>query len=287
LNSFTDKQLRVTFIMAGTNQVFPGTNTNTLTLTGLRVSAKVEAVARLATQAEIRVYGMASRDMNAMTVAWANPPVVLDHMVILEANDGNGWVQVFSGTIKEAQPEYRAQPDVYFCVVGVTGYYQRIQPVAPTSYQETVDIGVAASDIIDRMGFTYVDGGADGVLTSPYWDGTLWDQLTDACKDAKADFYIQGKNIVVTPRGKPRTGEPAVILNKDSGLVGYPVYSGAGLEVQAIFNPAFACGAPIQLETTVPSATGQWFPIKMRHTLEANFPKGQWLSELQCLRVRS
>lgn len=277
--------------MSGTNQVFPGTNSNTLVLTGLRVQAKVEAVARLATQADIRIYGMKRADMNALTVAWANPPIVLDHIVILEAKDNGdpnperGWTQVFSGTIKEAQPIYRGQPDVFFQVLGVTGYFQKIQPVEPTSYPFTVDIGVAAADIVERMGFTYVDGGATGVLTNPYFDGTLYDQLVQACQAAGADFYFLGNEVLVTPQGQPRKNQPAVILNPQSGLIGYPEYSGAGLEVLAIFNPAFQCGTPVELQTSVPAATGRWYPFKLRHLLESVTPKGNWMTQLQCLRV--
>lgn len=293
VNSFTSKQLRVTFILAGTNQTFPGTGNNTLvlqpsgTFTGLRIQSKVEAVARLATQLDLKVFGMKKADMDALTVAWANPPIVLNHLVILEANDGNGWTQVFSGTIKEAQPIYRAQPDVYFQVLAVTGYFQKINPVPPTSYPETVDIGVAAPDIIAKMGgdFTYVDGGATGVLSNPYFWGTAWDQLKQACQAAKADFYVQGKQILITPQGQPRANQPAVILNRGSGLIGSPEYSGAGLEVMAIFNPAFLCGTPIQLETNVPAATGRWFPIKLQHRLDEMVKRGQWMTSMQCLRV--
>jgi hypothetical protein len=285
VTSFTAKQLRVTFIMTGTNQVFPGTGNNTLVLTKLRMSAKVDAVARLATSLDLKVFGMKREDMNALTVAWANPPIVLNNIVIVEANNGNGWAQVFSGTIKEAQPIYRAQPDVYFQVIGITGYFQKINVAAPTTYPYQVDIGVVAGDIIEKMGFTYVDGGADGVLDTPYFYGSLWDQLSKACAAAKADFYMQGDNVLVVPQGKPRAGAPSVVLTPDSGLVGYPEYSGAGLEVTAIYDPAFSCGAPIDLTTSVPSATGRWFPIKLKHVLEPLLPRGQWLTYLQCLRV--
>src|SRR5262245_27014284 len=53
--SFTVKQLRVTLILTGSNAVFPGTNSNTLVLEGLRMSAQVQSVARLATQCDIRI----------------------------------------------------------------------------------------------------------------------------------------------------------------------------------------------------------------------------------------
>lgn len=291
MNSFTVKQLRVTFVLTGTNQVFPGTNSNTLKLAGLRTRAKVQAVARLATNADISVYGMQEKDMTALTVVFANPPVVLDHVVILEAKDNGdpdperGWTKVFSGTIKEAQPNFASAPDVSFDVIAMTGYFKKIQPVAPTSYPFEVDIGVAAADIIDRMGFTYVDGGATGVLTNPYFDGTLYDQLAQACAAANADFYFLNDNVLVTPNNKPRKAQPAVVLNAGSGLVGYPSYSGAGLDVRAVFNPAFACGTPIELTSRVPAATGRWYPFGMTHLLEANVPKGQWLTSMKCNRV--
>jgi hypothetical protein len=294
VNSFTPKRLRVTFILAGTNQVFPGTGNNKLVLepnglfTGMRVQSRVEAVARLATQMDLKIYGMKKPDMDALTVAWANPPVVLDHLVILEANNGNGWTQVFSGTIKEAQPVYRAQPGVFFQVLAVTGYFQKINPVPPTSYPEIVDIGVAAPDIIAKMGgdFAYIDGGATGVLNNPYFWGTAWDQLKQACVAAKADFYVLGKNILVVPQGQPRKDAPAVILNKGSGLVGQPEYSGAGLEVTALFDPAFATGTPLEIQgTNLPAADGRWFPIKLQHQLDAVMKGGKWFTFMQCLRV--
>jgi hypothetical protein len=290
VSSFTEKRLRVRLILAGANQVFPGTNDNTLELSDLRISAKVQAVARLATQADIRIYGMKSEDMNALTVAWANPPIVLDHLVILEANNtgrNDGWVQVFKGTITEAQPDYRAMPDVSFNLLAVTGYFVKINPASPTSYPEQVDIGVAAQDIIERMGapWAYVDGGATGVLSNAYFYGTLWDQLAQACAAANADFYVQGDEILITPQGQPRDSQPSVVLNKDSGLVGYPMFERSGLNVTALFDPAFLCGSALDVESAVPNASGRWYPFSIYHNLESKMPRGAWFSQLQCLRV--
>lgn len=295
MTSFSQKQLRVTFILAGTNQVFAGTNSNTLKITGLRILTRTKAVARLATQSEMRVYGMKAEDMNALTVAWANPPVVLDHLVILESREGehadpeSGWTQVFRGTIVEAQPEYRAAPEVYFSVLASTGYFQkiRVDSAAPTSYPESVPADVAIGDLIDRMGFKAEITGAVGavVLTNPYFSGTLFDQFVSACAAAGADFYILGDVILVTASGQPRDSQPAVLLNAGSGLIGYPVYERAGLNISAIYNPAFSCGTPLELTSSVPSATGRWYPYAMTHFLDCQMPGGQWRTQMQCLRV--
>jgi hypothetical protein len=184
-NSFTSKRLRATLTLLGEGAVFAGTNSNALKVTGLRMQATVQATARLAAQMSLRIYGMKREDMEAITVAWANPPVVLDHTVLLEADSGDGFSKVFSGTIIEAQPEYRGQPDTYMTILASCGYFQKIQAVAPTSYTETVDIGFVAGELADRMGFQFVNGGADAVLAGPiYLHGTLVDQLDTACQMA-------------------------------------------------------------------------------------------------------
>jgi hypothetical protein len=285
-NSFSVKRLRVTFILAASGQVFPGTNSNTLILTGNRIQAQVQGVARQTTQAALRVYGMKKSDMEALTVVWANPPVVLDHVMIVEADNGNGFSQVFKGTIIEAQPEYRAQPDTYFSVLASTGYFQKVEPAEPTAYTETTDIGLVAGDLAQKMGFTFRNGGIDTVLNGPlYLHGTLYDQLATACEMANADFYLLGDTILITPAGRPDSEQPAVILNESTGLIGYPVYERSGLQVQALFNPAFLNGTPVEITSETPNATGRWYPYSMTHVLEANTPKGRWQTNMQCLRV--
>ena len=290
--SFTQKQLRVTLILAGANAVFPGTNSNTLVVDRLRTSARVQAVARLATQCELKIYGMRQPDMDALTVVWANPPVILDHVVILEANNtgkADGWVQVFKGTIVEGQPDYRSQPDVSFSLLAVTGYFVKVNPVAPASFPGETDIEALAGDIVDRMGapwtLTVADGANDNVISNAYLSGTLWDQLAQACQAANCDFYVQGDEVLITPNGLPRSETPAIVLSLASGLVGYPMFERSGLNVTALFDPAFQAGAALDIQSAVPSATGRWFPYSMMHDLESIVPNGRWLTTMQCLRV--
>jgi hypothetical protein len=286
VSSFARKRLRVTLIMAGANSVFPGTNSNTLTLENLRVSAQVKGVARLATQAEIRIYGMKREDMDAISVIWANPPVVLDHLVILEADKGSGFVQVFKGAITEAQPNYNASPNVSFGLLAMTAYAFKISPAEPTSYTAAADIDTIAAGFAAQMGFKFTNGGADGTLSEgAYFWGTLWDQLAQACQATNTDFYVFGDELLITRAGEPRDAQPSVVLTPESGLIGYPQYERSGLIVSALFDPAFACGTPLDIQSIVPQATGRWFPYALAHVLEAGMPQGQWRTDMQCLRV--
>ncbi len=292
VNSFVRRRLKVTFTLLGSGAVFAGTNSNTLTVTGLRMSATVQAVSRLAAQATLRVFGMKREDMDAISIAWANPPIVLDHTVLIEADNGEGFSKVFSGTIIEAQPQYSAQPDVYLSVTAKCGYFNQIQPAEPTPYTETVDIGLVAGDLAAKMRngagdpFAFVNGGANAVLAGPiYLHGTLVDQLDTACQMAGCDYYIANDTVTITPRGQPIEGAEATVkLNKDTGLIQSPSYGNGGLNVTAIYNPAFDNGVPLDIESIVPQATGRWYPFSLTHSLEQLVPNGKWQSEMICLR---
>lgn len=286
MSSFAKKRMRVTLIMTGANAVFPGTNSNTLVLENLRVSAKVQAVARLATQADITIYGMKQSDMDALTVAWANPPVVLDNIVILEADGGDGYKQVFKGTMIEAQPNYQGAPDVFFNLLAMTGYFQKINPVAPRSFPAQSEADVVIGGIAADMGLDFTIEGALGALAEgAYFWGTLWDQLAQACQAVNADFYIFGDKLLVTEPGRPSSQQPSVKLGPQSGLIGYPMFERSGLLVAAIYDPAFQCGVPLDIDGDVPAANGRWYPYSMIHVLEAIMPRGQWQTQMRCLKV--
>jgi hypothetical protein len=207
-------------------------------------------------------------------------------VVILEADNGDGYTQVFKGTILEAQPDYEQMPNVAFRLAAITGYFQKINPAPPTSYPGSVPIDEIVADLAGKMGFSFiVAGDVWAVLASPYFSGTYYDQLAAACIAAGADFYFQGDTILVTKQGQPRTQQPSVVLNATSGLIGYPSYERAGLNVQCLFNPAIVNGSAVDIESVVPSATGRWYPYSLEHTLEANLPGGAWFTQMYCLRV--
>lgn len=288
-SSFVVRGLRATFELAGSGQVFPGTNNNILRVADLRISAIVKSTARLAAQMSLRVEGMKKSDMDAITVAWANPPIVLNHYVTLEANNGDGWAKVFSGTIIEALPDFAGAPSTALQLQASVGYFQRIDGTEPAAYTETVDIDLVVSDIVTKLGpdWKFVNGGAHAVLAGPiYLHGTLIDQLDDACQQANCDYYLANNTVTITPRGRPIEGAPvAVLLNKNTGLIGYPAYERSGLQVAALYQPVFDTGVPIQIESSVFGASGLWYPYTMVHTLDGNTPQGKWHTKMQCLKV--
>jgi hypothetical protein len=291
-SSFTSKQLRVTISLAQPNAVFPGTTGNTLILgpdssgNQLRVIANVQAVARLSVMAEIKIFGVLPADMNALTVAWFNSPVVQNNIVILEANNGNGWTQVFSGTIIEAQPDYRGQPAAFFRIQANVSYAAQLAPVPPLSYPHGASVATIVQALATQMGFTFENNGVTATVPpGSYYPGTAYDQLQTVCQATDTDFYFSGKTLAIVPSGLGRPNVPAVLLTQQSGLQGYPVIERFGITIYALFDPNFAGGGQVQISgSDIPAANGTWTPFSLTHQLESQNPNGAWLTTLSCTK---
>lgn len=287
MNSFTEKNLRVTITLADdSSTVFNTSGDNTLILKDLRMTASIVQNARQATSMDLKIWGMLPKDMDALTVAFIDPDSLRNNLVVLEADSGNGFRQVFQGTILEAQPDFQSAPNVSFQILGMISYFQQVSITPPLSYSGAVSIDTIGEHLAGLLGLSYVSGGATAVLTDQYIPGSVFDQLRAACEAANADFYFIGDSLVITPVLQPLAVEPAVMLSPSSGLLGYPMYTRQGLMVQAIFDPAFACATPIEIQGSVVKGTnGRWYPMSMQHDLSSNYPGGPWATSLRCLKA--
>ena len=292
-SSFTAKQLRATITLATPNAMFPGTNSNTLVLTGLRMMAIITAVARSAVTADIKIFGMLQADMNALTVIWFNPPVVQNNTILLEANVGNGWVQVFSGTLFEAQADYTAQPNVFFRFQANQSFATQITAVPPASYTGAASVATIVQALATQMGLAFENNGVTATLHNPYFPGTAFDQLQRVCWASDTDFYIVGApagssaqgTLAICPSGLGRNSVAATVLSPTSGLVGYPAIGYSGLTVQCLYNPNIIGGGQIQIQgSQIPAANGLWNPLSFTHTLDAVNPGGAWMTTLTCIK---
>lgn len=291
-NSFSAvKRLRVTLILSpqNSNGVFPGTKSNTLVIDGLRTIANIQTVpGAVSTHADVKIFGMAQQDMNALTTIFFNsssgPKVVVFNNMIIEANGGDGWTQVFSGQITEAQPEYRSAPHAYFNLQAVVGYQHQIFPVPPSSYQGSVSVASVVQDLAGKMGYAFENDGVTSQISNPYLSGTYWDQLNRICQAGGATYTVAGDTLAIYPAGKVRSNPPLLTLGPKSGLVGYPTLEKFGLVISSLFNPGLVAGGRIKIVgSDVPNANGIWSPYMVDHQLEALAPNGAWLTVSQCI----
>lgn len=296
-SSFTAKQLRITFTLANqiasananddfgplvSSSAFNSAGDNQLVLTGLRMIVNVKAAgAPIAPTAQAQIFGMRQADMNLLTMLAWKPLGLQRNNMLIEANAGDGWVNVFSGQIIEAGPDYAGAPDVMLRVQAVSLYFENLNPAIPTSYTGATDVATIISNLASAMGKTFENNGVSVQLANPYLPNTLGEQLKTVCAQAGIDYYIDGDVIAICPRGQPRRSQQ-VLINANTGLIGYPTIDKVGIQFACLYNSGLRFGGPVHVESDVPKANGDWYIYSLDHHLESEKPGGAWFSSLGC-----
>jgi hypothetical protein len=283
--TFTKKDLRFTFTLSN-NAVFAGTNSNVLKVAGLRATASLKGSGFPSfPTADISVYGLSQSDMIGLTALQFLPLNLQRNSVQVETNSSSGWSTVFAGQIITAGPDYANVPEVPLNVSAQILFFDQLNPATPTSYPGTASVAEVVSTIAAKMGRVFENNGVETQLSSPYFSGTLTDQLRAVAQHSGITVYTPpDENVVaICPRGVPRKKVETFVLTPASGLVGYPVldYQRGIVRVRSIFNPAFRFGGPLTVQgSDVPSANGKWCIGTITHELSSLMPGGPWFSDM-------
>jgi hypothetical protein len=297
-NSFATKQIRVTFTLT-TGGTFDtptpnGTAGNVLKLAGLRTLATVRGTGFPAwPDAELTIYGMRQSDMNALSSLAYNTEQISRNNVLIEADSGNGYSAIFSGQIVNGYIDYAGAPEVCFRVQARALYLQSLTSQGPLSFPGATDAAGIINQLAVSAGYSFENNGVNAQLSSPYYGGTVGDQINQIVKHIGCDMYIEGQVLAICPKGTPRA-TPSFTLTPDSGLVGYPLADARGyIQTRALFNTAFHFGGHITIAGSDvvldPSgktqllnarANGNWYVGSIQHTLEAFKFGGAWFSDM-------
>jgi hypothetical protein len=287
IGSFVKRLLRASLVLP--QGTFPGTNSNTLVLERLRMSATIEGAGNFTNSCSLQVYGMRQVDMNAVTVLYGqdgNPQNINARALLtLEASEENGsFFTVFQGQFQEASPDYRSVPDAVLKIQAMQGYGAQISTATPQSFSGGVEVEALCARLAKQMGFAFENNGVTGQLNTPYLSGTLMDQFREVCQAAGCDYYFDPNNvIIICPRNQGRQNRPPVVISPTSGLVGYVTLERFGVSIDALWTPAFSLGSPLRVkDSDVPGTNGDWFPFAFTHDLDSLKPGGRWFSHLKC-----
>lgn len=300
-NSYTVKNLRVTFTLTNSNAVFPaspGQSANQLQVQGLRMSAVIKGSGVPAfPELSLRIYGLSPQDMNALAVVQVQggKPEFNFNTVQVEADSGDGFTFIFSGQIFQAGPDYSGVPDVCLFVHAQSAGFDQLSPANPTAYSGVANVADIAANLASKMSMAFENDGVTGTLTNAYYSGTIASQLRKLCQDANIVHAIENQNLlVISPFGVARKNVQAWVLTPTSGLNSYPEVLGNGyLNVRSLFNPAYRMNGPItikdsdvvidpRLPKTLNSlADGDWIIGPLTHTLESQKPGGLWHTDMK------
>lgn len=271
--SFTIKNLRFTFTLAN-NAKFQGTNSNVLQVSGLRALATIRGAGLPAfPEATLTIYGLLQDDMNALTSLQFQPLSMLRNTVVVEADSSGlgNFATVFSGQIITSGPDYDGVPDVPFHISARVLGFESLNPATATSYTGPTSVATIVNALASKMGYVFENNGVATQLSSPYFSGTLAEQLRTVKQQAGIDVYIEDNVIAICPPGGVRN-QQTFVLSPTSGLVGYPKldYNRGYVYAKSRFNPGMRFGGPLVLQDSdVPLANGSWVIGTISHDIDS------------------
>ncbi len=292
--AFTQKLLSANLTLASGNF---GTGGNTLSLSGLRMSAHYEVTGGnslgMASTLQLAIWGMTLSQMNQLTTFGTQFSARSMNQVQLYAGEGapgapllTSWGQqpnlVFSGQIFEAYIDAKQMPQVCFRITAnAAGIFYAVQPIQPTSLPGPQSVSTMMKSLAGKMNFQFQDNGVNVNLLNPYYYGAPWTQALQMAKHAGINMHVERGTMYISPPGVANSGE-TFLISKDTNLVGYPSFQSTVLMIKILYTPNIGVNSPIQLKSDITPANGNWKPNLIIGDLDCLMPHGQWFQTLQC-----
>jgi len=264
---------------------------DTMTLTGHRVGAYIaQAGGESQGTLQCQIFGLPLEMLNRLTaVNNISPQEYLNNKILIAAGTDGDMHLAFEGTINQAWADLTNQPDVVLNIISTTPGDLAINPAGATSYKGAADVKDMLASIAKDSGLAFENTQNISVtLINAYFPGSTLDKIRAICRAARINFTIEKGTLAIWNRGGARNEDGEMfLLSPNTGMVGYPTYSGAGILVTCIYNSVLRLGDHIQVESEITPASGIWGVNQIIHSLESEQPNGSgaWFTTLYCNRV--
>lgn len=274
---------------------------DSLMLSGHRVRTHITNAGMAAgSSLSLRIEGMTLSEMNRMCVirtrmTWQNA----NKITLLGGDETSPMSVIFSGYVTAAFVDFTGAPNVAFQVEANNLCLSAVTAMQPISFNGPAAFQTIASAICNAMGWTLLNHGVKAVFPSYYGCGDPRSAMERLCLSVKADFHLDEdlKTLHVWPHDYAYKADDEGVdmpyISSESGLIGYPAYSDAGVLFECLFNPKIRYNSPLRLKSDyapagwvdnqngqVPAQTspanGIWTPYIIEHNLESEVPDGQW-----------
>lgn len=281
---FTRKKLEAT-ITLGTGD-FGETVGDTVTLSGLRMMADIvlsggDSMGQL----QMRVYGLTQDMMNRLTVIGRDLAALRgkNYISLRAGDDTNGMSLVYQGSITDAWVDYPAAPEGVFNVMASAGMDAALKPVTPISFNSaSADVSGIMAGLAKTMGLAFQDLGVSVKLSYPYFDGTALMQARSCARAADIWMTIDKNTLIIWPKENAKIIGDIPLVSPETGLIGYPSFSSVSVMFTTIFNQDIRQSGKVQLQSSIPAATGRFRVFKVSHSLSSEIANGPWFTYAEC-----
>lgn len=291
MTQFAKRKIDVKFTMgpvkdiktgATSQPTFTESGTNEVLLSGYRAQANIIKAGGLSMGGlQLRIYGISLSLMNQLSFLGKIPLATRNNTVTVSAGDDiNGMSVVYVGNINAAYADMQGAPDVVFVVQASAGLFEAINPIKPNSYQGSASVSVIMAGLANQMGKVFEDNGVNVKLSNPYFPGTARAQAEACARAADINWIIDNNTLAIWPKDGSR-GSAIPLVSPDTGLVGYPTYTGNGIGFICRYNPSIGFGAMVEVKSSLTPACGKWVVYYLAYELESETNGGVWFTRVE------
>lgn len=276
------KTLKTTIIL-GEGEFSGGGNTKVYE--GLATTATItKAGLPEKNSADIRITNLSLSDMEQLTFLSYLPCEHRKNHILLEAGEqGEKLSVVFKGDITCSSADFSTSPDITMRFQAITAGWSALLNTSPTSVQGEVPAADLIQHFATEAGFAFVNNGITSSVRNAIYNGSPVQKAQEVANEVGCELIMDDETWTIQSWDAPR-GD-AVLLNAQSGLIGYPSFTQDGISAACFFNPRLQLGGQVKIESIVPRASGYWKISKLTHDLAA-YTNGRWASRIDATYIK-
>ncbi|HBC2001479.1 TPA: hypothetical protein ACHT5R_001667 [Citrobacter freundii] len=280
---YSKRSLRFEFVNETSS--FDESGNNTISISEARAAVSFQSAGNLfGTQINVSIFGLgiemlAALSSKAMGLFGSNTERISMKVFV-------GETAIFSGYMTSSIANMNAIPNAALMITATANADLQNKPASPFSFNGATPVPDIINAICNAAGYKAYITGLDGlVVTNPHYEGSIFTQLESLCNDVNVAMSVTPPSISFWPQDSTRD-DVMPFISPEYGLIGYPIFSNGGLMFQTQFSTLLTTGRNVQIETSLPHASGVYKLTSVNHELSSWMNDGPWHSICIAYRVQ-
>ncbi|MGS6190948.1 hypothetical protein ACVGWG_16835 [Enterobacter asburiae] len=275
MNLYSKRSLRFEFMNETSS--FDDAGNNQISISEARATVSLQSSGNLfGTQVNVSIFGLglemlAALSSKAMGLFGTDTERI--SMKIFVENTA-----IFAGYMTSSIANMNSVPNTALMITATANADLQNKTASPFSFNGSMPVTSVISAICKAAGYTpYIVGLEGKVISNPHYEGSVFDQLRAVCDDLNIAMSVAPPSISFWPQESTKD-DVKPLISPEYGLIGYPVFSNGGVMFQTQFSTLLTTGRDIELQTTLPHASGVYKLTSVTHELSSWMEDGPWHS---------
>lgn len=280
---YSKRSLRFEFVNETSS--FDESGNNTISISEARATVSFQSAGNLfGTQINVSIFGLgiemlAALSSKAMGLFGSDTERISMKVFV-------GETAIFAGYMTSSIANMNAIPNAALMITATANADLQNKPASPFSFNGATPVPDIINAICNAAGYKAYITGLDGlVVTNPHYEGSIFTQLESLCNDVNVAMSVAPPSISFWPQDSTRD-DVKPFISPEYGLIGYPIFSNGGLMFQTQFSTLLTTGRNVQIETSLPHASGVYKLTSVNHELSSWMNDGPWHSICIAYRVQ-